>query len=322
MHASHTLVVLYFAAQATFNMHIMSAMENTILPNYYGIIVQDENNNGGYDYKTCKVNNFDQTMYRYIPCIENASFNDLGQENCMYDFEKKFKVIHQDFFHESYEASIKKNNLHKKYIAYAIGQGASTLINWLAGKPYHEQNSVVACLFLESIITSGDDQITSAAKRHEMENKIPSLRAPYIMPTLDSMASWAEKTLRYPAYMPTGKQAGLSAKNISPDIPIIIMHNKTDPISINGPRELYCTLKKNGNQNVYLFEIESEYPLNSSILSYDNNAHYKARALQLIYKKHGLPFDNAFLQGYQGSIDITQFQPSPEEVRRRIGNER
>ncbi|MGC2310952.1 MAG: hypothetical protein WA432_04995 [Candidatus Babeliaceae bacterium] len=92
------------------------------------------------------------------------------------------------------------------------------------------------------------------------------------------------------------------------------MHNVDDiQLSINDARQLYCILRKNHNENVYLFETNAD-KAHINILNYDNEEEKirKIAAIQTIYKKHGLPHHE------MGEVNLQQFQPSIEDIQQKI----
>ncbi|MFA6066634.1 MAG: hypothetical protein WC707_05640 [Candidatus Babeliaceae bacterium] len=235
---------------------------------------------------------------------------DLGQDNCIQDFEKQ---LHEPPY---------KNN---KHYFYGISQGTATLFNWLGKMSHEEQEKNAHCLVLESVLGSGDSAIL-----HTIESaaSLKNEQMPYTVRFILSLATsttyfpfaraWLPLAAKiaFPTYNPFGKQAVTSAKKISPNIPVIIMHNHADPqLSINDAREVYCSLRENGHKGAYLFEIECTEPAHVSILHYDKNIEKSILSLQAIYRKHKLPYRE--IEGID-KIELEGFKPSAQEVRKKI----
>lgn len=190
-------------------------------------------------------------------------------------------------------------------------RGTATLVNWLAGKTFDEQERLVSCIVLESVLGYGNSAIF-----HTVETFAPRITT--FLPFARAWIPWAAKKIQFPLYNPFGKQLIYSAQRISPRIPVIIMHNRNDPqLSINDARKLYCVLRKNDNDNVYLMEIEGSKWVHLDILNGENKIekNKKIAVIQTIYKKHGLPYKQ------MDAVDLKPFQPDNRYVQEKIYQE-
>lgn len=162
---------------------------------------------------------------------------------------------------------------------------------------------------LEGVLGHGNSGIM-----HTVSNKIPVVT---YLPFARLWIPWLVKLLAFHRYNPLGKQVFSSAKKLSPNIPVIIMHNINDhQLSINDARETYRILQNaRQDKNVYLMELNNP--------SNDFDGHFNLLlnqpeqqvALQAIYRKHGLPYNTKI---HKSGVDLTDYQPSVKDVARRI----
>ena len=257
---------------------------------FYSIILPGQNGGGGASFTKNNIVNTDHfTQYE---TLENQLKIDLGQGNCIQNFEKQLDN----------DEKVKDSKL----LLYGISQGTATLVNFLAKKSHTEQEEKIGCLFLEAVLGSGNNAIL---------HTIQSTMSPWITsaPFARFWLPWVAKVF-YPTYNPYGKQAFSSAKKISPNIPIVIMHNKGDTqLTINDARKLYCILSENNN-NVYLFETNNRAK-HFDILEGAQEKIIKIAALQTIYKKHNLPYEEPTTE-----IDLATYQPTIKNVQKIINN--
>jgi hypothetical protein len=238
----------------------------------------------------------DDDNYSHCPTIKSWRI-DLGQGNCIASLKK--------------ELSEKQNRiLNKKLILCGVSQATATFTNYVASLTRHEQEKKIGALVLESVLGHGNSAILHTAANIPYITYLPFSR--FWIPRIGR--------LLFPTYNPFGMQAIQSAKKISPNIPVIIMHHHKDPqLSINDARQLYCVLKKNGNDKTYLLEINNNFRSHFDILdSYYDQPHLKQiklNAIQAIYKKQNLPH-TSFEDIDQ--FDLTPYTPSIQEVERRI----
>lgn len=223
---------------------------------------------------------------------------DLGQQKCINTFDDDFKTWHWT-----------PGNL--SFILAGTSQGTATILNWLGQKPHAEQEEIACALFLESVLGSGNSGIMHTVGMVPGATYLPFSRA---------WIPLAAKAL-HPHYKPWGMQAMESASNISPNIPVIIMHHVLDKQTcIDDARRVYCQLKKTGNENVYLFEIEGtsarswDTIRHIDVIDFDENKNEKVRDIQFIFQKHGIEVTRPKLE----ERDISAYQPSIEEVEKRI----
>ena len=278
-------------------------MENKQNQEFHSIIMPGLNGGGGADHID---NNVVNTLNpsRYTPL---KGWNiDLGQGNCIRDFERQFNQDTQA-----------KN---KQRLFFGISQGTATLTNWLAQKSHSEQEKAAKLLVLEGVLGSGNSAIMHNAHSyaHPLITYLPFARAwiPFVAKVF------------FPTYNPFGKQAICSAKKLSRKLPVVILHNKKDPETpINDAREYYCTLREQGNNNAYLMEVDNG-AAHFDVLSQDYRRdgfpgrNTKIEALQAIYRQHDLPTapsSEATSGGTPKNPELAlQYQPSVQEVRHRI----
>ncbi|MEX0940570.1 MAG: hypothetical protein WDZ41_04385 [Candidatus Babeliales bacterium] len=238
---------------------------------------------------------FDEPIHAFN-ILHNPVKDDFGQNYCIADFKKQLD--------ETFPEKLPNLKL------YGSSQGTATLINWLADQPIEMQNKV-KCLILESVIGSGNNAIV-----HTCENLVKPIGylpfAHYWLPICAKIC--------FPHYNPLGKQALNSAKKLPNNLPIIIMHAITDPqLSINDARELYCTLREKGNDNIYLFEINTDQPVHSDILRFETNMNRHQQnysALQHIFEKYNLPYNKKIKNELR--VNLKNYQPNTQEVKNKI----
>lgn len=283
------------------------AMDQKHTHEFHSIIMPGLNGGGG---QTSRANNVvntapqNTTEYDILP----AAQADLGQKNCVADFERQFNQ--------------NRTTLNRKYLLYGFSQGTATLTHWLAKKTHAQQNEATQLLVLEGVLGSGNSAI-----QHTVGYHAPF--APYL-PFARLWLPWAAKAVALRGYNPLGTTTIELAKKLSPTLPVVIMHNQGDTeLSINDAREYYCALREQGNNNAYLMEIDNGKAHCEVLSEYYREdgypeRHDKIRDLQAIYKKHGLPSKpqgNSYepIDDHNSPFHFTQeYQPSVQEVRRRI----
>jgi len=237
--------------------------------------------------------------------LEKISNIDLGQENCIAHFEKQ---LYNDPITEKF-----KKNFNLKKILYGVSQGTATLTNWLAQQPQKEQEKIGA-LILESVLGTGNSAIS-----HTVESMAPCSSS---IP--ESSLAYTAKVVAFPAYKPNGLQALNSAKKLSNNLPVLIMHHENDPqLSIDDARKLYCTLREQGNKNVYFIEVNNQTKAHLDILNTITNREDKIRkiaGIQAFFKKYNMPYStgSSFVNNEDSEAALTEMQPSPTAVRKKI----
>lgn len=300
------LALMAFGSQAALAMDPKHSHE------FHSIIMPGQNGAGGYSFKqNCIVNtpktNFDLTnkTHRFDTLRSRI---DLGQGNCIHDFDRQY---------QQYLKKIRPGETSqapKKTLLFGVSQGTATLTNWLAQKTHKEQKETTELLLLEGVLGSGNRGIM-----HTVESAAP------IVTYLPFARAWMPFLAKifFPTYNPFGKSALSSAKKLSPELPVVIMHNKGDKqLSINDARELYCTLRESGNDNAYLIETDNgaaHFDILSPWYRQDGypERQEKIAALQAIYKKHGLP---RVQDESEPTAELLQetYQPSVQTVKDRI----
>ncbi len=225
---------------------------------------------------------------------------DLGQANCIRHFEDQ--LARDDKFAQS------------RTIFYGTSQGAATLLNWLGQKPPEEQDHLAEGLVLESVFDSGNSAIMQATRAF-----LPLGSLVAGLPLSRMLLPLLAKTFVYQSYCPCGLQPVSSAAKISPNIPVVIMHNRGDKmLSISGARAVYCSLVGAGHKKTYLIEVDNE-DRHLNILRYPR--HRKAQRneilvdLQNIFLKEGLPVS---ARRFSAHKNITKYQPSWRKVKWQI----
>jgi hypothetical protein len=159
---------------------------------------------------------------------------DFGQAECMQDLHE---VI-------SKEANIITENM--EYILFPTSQGTSTVVNFFNGKNAEIKNP--KALLLQSIMLSGNSAIYHTVTNLMLPFVAYFPLSYYWMPYLAQIG--------YQSYSPGGEQPIFNVENIPTDLPIIILHCTNDKqLSFADAQGLYAALCKNGNQNVYFFEM-------------------------------------------------------------------
>lgn len=230
---------------------------------------------------------------------------DMGQGNCIADFERQYNQ----------DALARATNTARLF--FGVSQGTATLTNWLAQKNHAEQEQAARLLVLEGVLGSGNHAIM-----HTVENRVwrPLTYFPFARAWIPLVAKFA-----FPSYNPFGKQAISSAKKLSPNIPVVLMHNKGDTeTTINDARKYYCTLRESGHNNAYLVETDNGEAHFNILANCHQEYGYPERgakiaALQAIYKEHNLPIAADTSSGTPRNPALAKsYQPSVQEVRQRI----
>lgn len=288
---------------------------------FYSILVPGQNGLGGDSFKNNGVintenhSNFQSLGVNGLGAAQRMI--DLGQDNCVESFKSRL-------YHDGCAGN-------SKNLLFGVSQGTATLVNFLAKKTHAEQEAFTKGLVLESVLGSGNSAILHTVSNVPVVTYIPFARL---------WAPWVAKVFAFPYYKPYGQQVFSSIKKISPNIPVVMMHDVNDPqLSINDARQAYVNAKKAGHNRVYLMETENNgEPRHFDLLGGDplndrpkNIA--KIAALQAIYKKERLPFtkrtatnnsdEEAGVTDFASKIDQTnlaEYQPSVEVVQTRINN--
>lgn len=251
----------------------------------------------------------------FAPTAEKRKI-DLGQDGCIRHFEEQY----------SQDPKARAGN----NILFGVSQGTATLVNSLAQKTHAEQECTTKGLVLESVLGSGNSAILHTVSNVPIVTYLPLARF---------WASWVAKAVAFPNYKPYGKQVFSSIKKISPNIPIVMIHDQYDfQLSVDDARQAYINARKAGHNRVYLMETRGE-PRHFDLFgdSYDGDDRkkdfQKIAALQAIYKKEGLPHitttaTNNLVNGERdNTFDLTpmiekanpaDYQPSIGEVQTRI----
>lgn len=283
----------------------MCAMENgkeevdSVVPGqlrYHAIIMPGQNGLGGGSFVAKNIINTEYTRFE-----TNSEDIDFGQTHCIEYFSKQMGSFSQKI------APLDREKKPQKVIFCGVSQGTATLLNWLARREHKEQESITGAIVLEAVLGTPSSAICHTVKNFKpMVSSIPGSR--YWLPLAAKF--------KFPSYNPYGINALESAEKISPNIPVIIMHNRTDQqLSINDARKLYCVLRKKSDR-VYLIESNLRIQAHIDILAHEGSesALKKIGAIQAIYKKYGLPYYSQI----QLPHDLSEFQPSIEEVQVRI----
>ncbi len=277
----------------------------------------------------CGGEDFDDNALLYLPikrCNTIKGYKiDLGQGNCIRHFNDQLKNFAWNF-------EKTKPELVGKKVLFGFSQGTATIINWLAQKEQINQDKKVAAVVLQAVLGNGNNAIL-----HNAERMIKPIT---YLPFARFWIPWVTKAF-FPTYNPWGKQALSSASKLSPNIPVIILHDQNDPETpINDARKLYCALIKNReDNNVYLIETNNRYISHVNILysMTREKRHETVGIMNVIYKKLNLPYqdkitireerdhnDLSKIINPQQEIlidlekDLHPFQPSVEEVEARI----
>lgn len=279
--------------------------------NLLSIIVPGQNGLGGESFHR---NNIINTAISHnCGTLDNQRAIDLGQDNCIRHFEEALK-----------EKTADNNTL----MLCATSQGTATAVNWLAKQPKKRQEDLVKCLVLEAVLGSGNSAILHTVKElspllSQSESRTYRFLGKWASAAINTpikhMILLGAKFFVFPSYKPWGAQAFSSDQQLSTKIPIIIMHHVNDPqLSVNDARELYCILRKQGNEHVYFFEV------NNSDIAHINtfDTYVKAKrnkriaALQAIYKKYKLPYNDK-IEGID-KVKLEKFQPSVTTIEEKI----
>ena len=189
---------------------------------------------------------------------------------------------------------------HDGIILHGSSQGTATTINYAAKNPEN-----IKALILESVMLTGNSAIF-----HTVDNVM--LPQQYDLPDSSYYALPYIAKYSYPSYAPIGEQPVNNIDTLSPDLPIIIIHETKDfQLSFKDAQALYAYLTKvRKNKNVYLFAQESERGEHINLLTKNNSQ--EIRAIDTILRLHNLlPFDpSADCLTLQ---ELKTYQPEPQQ---------
>lgn len=259
---------------------------------YHAIILPGQNGLGGSSLAKHLLRPESSKVAYRVP--RNLLTIDLGQEQCVKHFDEQFA-----------NDQLKHN---KKLLLCGVSQGSATLINWLSLKSFQEQEQLVGCLTLEAVLGSPNNAVC-----HTAYSNLPILR---YTPGSRLWLPLCAKAL-FPRYKPWGMNALTSADALSPNIPVIIMHNEGDTqLCVNDARLLYCNLAQRSDR-VYYFEFNKgnwHFDLLDRACTKDEQQ-IKVAAMHAIYKKYYLPYNDA---PEISAVDLAQFQPPIELIKKKI----
>jgi len=236
--------------------------------------------------------------YKIYDVIKPASQADLGQDQCIRDFERQL-YDDQDF------------QQSKKVIFIGSSQGAATLLNMIAQMTHEEQEAKIAALILEAPLADGNEAIMQSALKKPGLGYFPLVRF---------WSPWVGKA-HHRDYNPYGMQALTSAKHISAKIPVIILHNKMDArISVNSARKLVCAFLKarqHHTNNVYYIETDIHAKHGDSHTDFLREDAQNSAVFHAICKNIGLPYDAKQSDEFNDE-ELCLFQPSVEQLEKEV----
>lgn len=269
---------------------------------FYSVIMPGQNGLGGGSYRESGLLHTPECDTFHFDTFRDQSKIDLGQDNCVADFDRQYQQ----------SGLAAKRAAGKKMLLYAASQGTATVTNWLAQKTHAEQLESTGLVLLEAVLGAGNSAI---------EHSVANLMGRRCVPYLPFSRVWlpaVAKKMAYPAYNPRGKQAIEEARKLSPNLPIVIMHNKGDrQLSINDARKYYCAVKSQGNSNAYLMEVDKGHGHIDLLEPSDTQ---EISALQKIFQRQVLFSDLSGVRGFSGFDVLKAYQPSVETVEKRIAN--
>ena len=255
--------------------------------NFYSIILPGLDNKGGEDYHKNHVVNVPYKRYKRL---NDWWSYDLGQDNCICHFKKQLKLD--------------ENAKDRDILLHGVNFETAAIINLLAQLKKEKQKQV-KCITLESVFCSGNIVINNAIEK----------ASNIYLPFAKFWTPWFLKCIfpMFPSYNPLGKQSLSSVKNLPKSVPILVMQAKfNDIFRINEARKFYLELNKYKKNN-YLIEVTAWTSFNILDLSEPDTI----KAIQAIYRKHNLPYNKDILPDEE-QPDLSQFQPSSDEVKERI----
>ena len=139
------------------------------------------------------------------------------------------------------------------------------------------------------------------------------------LPGSESVLPYLVSSFKFREYKAGGIAPNDYVAQLPKDLPVLFVHSKRDRlIDINHSRSMYIKMREAGHKNVYLVELSSGQHANIlwdlyGRISRDGQKYYDA--VQALYKKVGLPYDAPAA----GRINLADYQPTEQEVRRRMG---
>lgn len=218
-----------------------------------------------------------------------------------YEYEKYDLGQDESIKHLNKQFSDDQKISAKKTVFFGLEDSTATLTNWLAQKSHKDQEKVTAGLILCNVLGNGNHAIQHTVSSRQFIAPLSFL--PFSRLWLPLLA----KGTVLPSYNPLGVQALSSAKKLSANIPVIIIHERRHPdFPINDARKYYRELKAQGNTNAYLMELATD----------DSSGASNLEALQAIYRKHRLPVDQDLSSNTP--IDFKKFQPEISQIDKQI----
>lgn len=265
----------FFVLLLIFATNHVVAMEE---PGSHLIIISGQNGLGG-DNTSFTLPQFNSHQKKQVG-NPNVPWHDFGQKNCIAPLQSLMAGMGVG------------DNPKKKVIIHGSSQGTATAINYVAENP-----GKVDALILEGVLPSGNSAIYHTVKQM-MFPRIANMPLSYYW--LPYCAKFA-----YPSYAPAGKQPIKNLEKLPKDLPVIIIHSKTDPqLSYNDALAVYAGLKKLGNPNAYLIP----YNQRGHVELLDVSNKKEIASLNAILEKHGLVTSDE--NQNLGTIDLSEYQPT------------
>jgi len=297
----------------------------TISQTTYAVLCPGITNFGGDSFEKNLIIN--TQFSRYNTLDKKTGKVDLGQTNVVNHFIEQFK---QD---PDVQHTFAKQ---EKILVLGVSQGTAGAVGLVTEMAFAQQEQKIGGIVLEAVLGSAH----SAALHQASYNRGPAIHGLTYVPFLarSRMPLWIGKYTQFPTLKVFGGRDLLSTiKNISPNIPLIILGDVNDhQVSINDGRQAYINARNNGNLHAYLIETDSGEKRHIDLLGDGptlggqgpNNGPNRATdiqciaALQAIYKKEGLPFEATFektdLTQLIEETDLSDYQPSVTAVERKI----
>lgn len=258
---------------------------------HISILVPGQNGATGDMFKDAPLMNTNRLIEAQTPM--EMSKIDFGQENCVKLLDHAITQSHE------YPGT--------KAILYGVSQGTATITKMLSKMSHREQDAKFAGIILQSILGSPESAIMHSA---ELEFA-PVAYLPFARLWLPFMV----RNTMFRAYNPKQPNTIENIKKISPNLPVLMMHNDKDmQLPIYSARSAYKSLVESGHKNAYFIEVSGKAPYHFDILDPACDPEHKEHisAIQAIYKKHDLPHDQQLLP--EAAVDLSKYQIDPKAL--------
>lgn len=219
--------------------------------------------------------------------VSTPMVGDFGQAKCM---QRLYRVLSQ-------ESNVIPKDMHS--IFFLTSQGSATGINFFNDKAQGASAQVKKpiAIIVQSGMLSGNSAIY---------HTVTNIFVPFVayLPLSYYWLPYLAK-IGFPFYCPGGDQPVFNVKNIPNNIPIIILHCTNDQqLSFEDAQGFYAELCRNGNKNVYFFEMPNSDGMINHFVRFDEQT--KKDILTILKNHKIIPREDDLHDSFEDEVALRQ----------------